>query len=255
MYLTYLGESGNTGNSLNDANQPHHVHAGLLVHETQSVSMNEEFVALYRRHFGLTPGEPGGPKGIRPGEVYQGIGVFSSWPPARRHELIQDCFDILLRRQTPVIVAYIDKQDFAHARASGDNPSALWQNPSEPVISRFLVALNLFMDELNISGVDPQQLMTVEFQIKDFALIVTGDNRSVEPRFITQFLRSEDGIDSSALLEDLCFVNLEDAVGTQLANMCAYFTRRWLHTPSGSHPYFDALRDGNVVQVIYPVQV
>ena len=97
--------------ALNDANQPHHVHAGLLVHESQSVSMNGEFDALYRRHFGRTPGEPGGPKGIRAGDVYQGIGVFSSWPPAKRHELIQDCFNILLRRQTPVIVvAYIDKE-------------------------------------------------------------------------------------------------------------------------------------------------
>ena len=231
MYLTYLGESGNTGNSLSDVNQPHHVHVGLLVHERQSVSMNGEFDALYRRHFGRPPREPGGPKGIRASDVYQGIGFFSSWLPAKRHELIQDCLDILLRRQTPVIVAYIDKQDFAQARASGDNPSAVWQSPSEPVISRFLVALNLFMDELNISGVDPQQLMTAEFSIKDFALVVAGGNRSVEPRFMTQFLRSEEGFDSSALLENFCFVNLEDAVGTQLANMCAYFTRRWLQKP------------------------
>ena len=255
MYLTYLGESGNTGNSLNDANQPHHVHVGLLVHESQSVSMNGEFDALYRRHFGRTPGEPGGPKGIRAGAVYQGIGVYSSWPPSKRDELIQDCLNILLRRETPVIVAYIDKQDFAKARASGDNPNALWQSPSEPIISRFLAALNLFMDELNIAGVDPEQLMTVEFQVRDFALIVAGDNRSVEPRFMTQFLRSDEGIDSSALLEDSCFVHLQDAVGAQLANMCAYFTRRWLQNPSSPHPYFDALRDGNVVQVIYPVRV
>ena len=255
MYLAYLGESGNTGNSLKDANQPHHVHVGLLVHESQSISMNGEFDALYRRHFSRTPSDPGGPKGIRAGDVYQGIGVFASWPPAKRHELIQDCLDILLRRQTPVIVAYINKQDFAQARASGDSPNAVWQSPSEPVISRFLVALNLFMDELNIAGVDPQQLMTVEFQIKDFALVVAGDNRSVEPRFMAQFLRSDEGMDASALLENFCFVSLEDVVGTQLANMCAYFTRRWLQNPSSPQPYFDALRDGNVVQVIYPVQV
>ena len=254
MYLAYLGQSGNTGNSLKDANQPHHVYAGLLVHESQSISMNGEFDALYRRHFNRTLGEPGGPKGIRAREVYQGIGVFSSWPVAKRHELIQDCFDILIRRQTPIVVAYIDKGDFAQSRAGG-NGEVRWQSPSEPVISRFLVALNLFMDELNIAGVDPQDLMTVEFQIKDFALVVAGDDRSVKPRFMTQFLRSDEGIDSSALLNDFCFVNLEDAVGVQLANMCAYFTRRWLQNPASPHPYFDALRDGNVVQVIYPVRV
>ena len=238
MYLTYLGESGNTGNSLNDPNQPHHVHVGLLVHESQSISMNGEFDALYRRHFDRTPDEPGGPKGIRAGEVYQGIGVFSSWPVAKRHQLIKDCFDILLRRQTPVIVAYIDKQDFAQARASGDNPSAVWQSPSEPVISRFLAALNLFMDELNIAGVDAQELMTVEFQIKDFALVVAGDNRSVEPRFMTQFLRSDEGFDASALLENFCFVNTEDAVGYSAGKYVRLFHPEMAPKPIQRPPIF-----------------
>jgi hypothetical protein len=41
---------------------------------------------------------------------------------------------------------------------------------------------------------------------------------------------------------------------TQLANLCAYIARRWLQNPSAPQPYFDALRDGKVVQVIYPVQ-
>jgi hypothetical protein len=255
MYLTYLGESGNTGNSLNDANQPHHVHVGLLIHESQSVSMNGEFNALYRRHFGRPPGEPGGPKGIRASDVYQGMGAFSSWLPTKRHELIQDCFDILLRRETPVIVSYVNKEEFAQARARDDDPSGLWQSPSEPVIRRFLVALTLFMEELSISGMDSQQIMAGDWPIKDFALVLASDSRSVDPGFLTQFLGSEDGMDASSLMENFGFVSREHAVGTQLAQMCAYFTRRWLQNPSGSNPYFDALRDGNVVQVIYPVQL
>ena len=56
MYLVYAGESGNTGSSLNDPNQPHHVHVGLLVHESQSVAVTGEFDALFRRHFGQAPG-------------------------------------------------------------------------------------------------------------------------------------------------------------------------------------------------------
>ena len=255
MYLVYLGESGNTGNSVNDANQPHHVHVGLMVHENQSVSMNGEFNALYRRHFGRPPGEPGGLRGIRAGQVYQGIGEFSSWQPEKRHELIRDCFDILIRRETPVIVSYVDKEKFAQARASGDDPSAVWQNPSEPVIRRFLVALTLLMEELSISGMDSQQIMAGDWPIKDFALVMASDTRSVDPGFLTQFLGSDEGMDSSSVLENFCFVSREHAVGTQLAEMCAYFTRRWLQNPDGSHPYFDALRDGNVVQVIYPVQM
>ena len=66
MYLVYLGESGNTGNSLNDPNQPHHVHVGLLVHESQSISITGEFNALCRRHFGRFVIKPLIRRGRRP---------------------------------------------------------------------------------------------------------------------------------------------------------------------------------------------
>jgi hypothetical protein len=254
MYLVYLGESGNTGNSLNDPNQPHLVHVGLLVHESKALSINAEFNALHRRYFGRPPGEPGGPKGLRPADIYQGIGAFSSWLPLKRNELIQDCLSILVRRQIPAIIAYVNKQEFDQVRTSDSNPNTVWASPTEPIISRFLTALNLYMDELNLAGMDHQQMMTSEWPVNDFALVVAGDTRSVEPRFMTQFLKSDDGIDSSAVLDNFCFVGMEHSVGTQLANMCAYFTRRWLQNPSALHPYFDALKNSNVVQVIYPVQ-
>ena len=248
MYLAYLGQSGNTGRSLNDANQPHHVYAGLLVHENQSVSLTGELDALYLRHFNCLRGETGSPRGIRAGEVFQGKGVFASWEPARRHELIRDCMDILLRRETPVIVAYGDKREIAGGDADAGKP-----NPSDLIVGRFLAALNLFMDELNIAGVDPHDLMTVEFRTRDFAMVAASD-RSTRPGLMTEFLRSDDGIDCSTLLSDICTMDPEDSVGAQLANMCAYFARRWLQDPAGSHPYFDALREGNVIQVIYPVK-
>lgn len=251
MYLAYLGQSGNTGDSLNDSSQPHHVHTGLLVHESQSTSITGEFDALYLRHFGRMRGAPGDPKVIRAGQVFHGVGVFSSWPPAKRHELIRDCLDILLRRETPVIVVFADKREVADA--SGGDPEAMQQNVSEAVIGRFLAALNLFMDEVNIAGVDPHDLMTVEFRTRDFVLVAASD-RSIRPDLITEFLRSDDGIDSATLLNDMAFVNAEDSVGAQLADMCAYFARRWLQDPAKAHPYFDALRDGNVIQVIYPVK-
>ena len=255
MYLVYLGESGNTGNSTSDPNQPHQVHVGVIVHESQSVAINGEFNALYRRHFGRPPGEPDSPKGLRTGDIYQGVGAFSSWPVAKRHELIQDCLNILIRRHLPVIVAYLDKSDFATASANKDDPSAVWESPAEPIISRFLLALNMYLDEMSVAGLNPEQVMSSAAPIKDFALVVAGDNRSVEPRFMNQFLKSEEGFDVSSLLENFCFVGPEHSVCTQLANMCAYFTRRWLQNPSIPHPYFEALRDQEVVQVIYPVQL
>ena len=255
MHLVYLGESGNTGNGSNDPNQPHHVHVGLLVHESQCTSMSGEFNALHRRHFGSPPGEPGTPSALRPADIFQGRGLFVGWPPGRRHELIHDCLAIMIRRETPLIAAYVDKSHFARARTGGDNAHTRWQSPSELVISRFLFALNMFMDELNVSAMTHEQAMQGSLPVNNFALIVAASGQSVEPRFMTDYLRSEQGQDSSAVLENLCYVGREQSVGTQLANMCAYFARRWLQSPSASHPYFQALRDGKVIQVIYPVQL
>ena len=56
MYMIFLSESGLTGVSANDPNQPHHVHAGLLIQESQYVSISGEYDALVRRHFGSPPG-------------------------------------------------------------------------------------------------------------------------------------------------------------------------------------------------------
>lgn len=253
MYLTYLGESGNTGNNTGDANQPHHVHVGLLVHESQSISVNGEFDALYRRHFGSRPGDPSALSALRPSDLYQGSGVFASWTVAKRHQLIQDCLDILIRRRLPLLIAYLNKPDLARARADG--PGILWQNPSEPVISRLLLALNMYLDELNLQGMTHQQIASNQWAIRNFALLVAGEGSSVRPAFLSRFLQSEDGIDASGLVETLCFAEGRHSVGTQLANLCAYFTRRWLQDPSGLNPYFTALQDQQVVQVIYPVQL
>ncbi len=255
MYLVYLGQSGNTGISTSDPYQPHQVYTGLLVHESQAVSMTGEFNALCRRHFGSQLVELNAPKELRPVDIYQGLKHFSSWPQIKRNELIQDCLNILIRRETPVIIGYINKQELADAKSAGDSPSALWQSPSEPVISRFLFALSMFLDETNMSTLSHDQIMAGQLPISDFAMVVAPDKNSVEPRFMTEFLRSEDGQDATAILNNFCFVDPEHSVGNQLANICAYFTRRWLQNPSGPHPYFDVLRDNKVIQVIYPVTV
>jgi len=64
------------------------------------------------------PGEPGTPTGLRPADIYQGMGIFSSWPVAKRYELIQDCLDILIRRHVPAIISYINKREYAEAKAN-----------------------------------------------------------------------------------------------------------------------------------------
>ena len=254
MYLVYMGESGNTGNSAADLNQIHHVHAGLLMHENQCISVNGEFNALWRRHFGTPPGEPGGPRELRPADLYQGRGFFTSWPPKKRGELIQDCLDILIRRETPGIIAYIDKQEFAKHRAAPDSSYATWGGPSEYAANKFLFALHMLIDEINMTAMDQSLLEESIWPIKDYTLVVAGQGTSVKPGIMNQFLQNEAEIPTPAVLENFCYVAAEHSVCTQLANLCAYFARRWLQNPDGSNAYFETLQEGRIIQVIYPVQ-
>lgn len=254
MNLVYMGESGNTGNSVNDPNQFHHVHAGLIVHEDQCISMNGEFNALCRRHLGHAPGEAGTPRELKPAEVYQGRGFFNSWSPDKRGELIKDCLEILIRREIPAIITYIDKREYVKFRAADDSPYAIWNSPSEFAISKFLFALNLVVDEMSVADLSPDEMMNPSSQVKDYTLIVAGQRQSVEPQFMSQFLKSEDEIPSPSVLENFCYVEAEHSVCNQLANMCAYFARRWLQNPNASHSYYEALQEGLVIQVVYPVQ-
>ena len=254
MYLTYIGESGATGKSSTDPSQPHLVYTGLLVHESQSISMNGEFSALCRRHFGAPLGEGGAPTEIQPVDVYQGLGYYASWPRLKRYELIQDCLSIMVRRETPVVVSYINKSEFAEAKKVGDSPDVvLFDSPTESVVNKFLFALGMYMDEISMSAMSENQIMDGSMPISNFALVIAQAGASIESRFMTEFLRSDDGMDTTALMQNICFVEPQDSVGSQLSPLCAYFVRRWLQNPDQDHPYFDGLRENRVIQVIYPV--
>ncbi len=255
MYLVYLGESGNTGESLNDPNQQQQVFAGLIIHESQYVAINGEFNALCRRHFGSPLGAAGEvPAQLKPAEVYQGKKLFRSWPPAKRAELIQDCLNILIRRETPVIVTYVNKSQLSQARQNGNPAVSDWATYPEAIISKFLFALNMYMDEAAIADIPPDHIMDATGPIKDYALVVAETGKSVQPEYIGRFLNSEVEIPTPIVMESFCYTGAAESVCTQLANICAYFVRRWLQNPQGSHGYFEALRDGRVIQVVYPVQ-
>ena len=254
MYLVYLGESGNTGDSLNDANQQHQVYSGLIVHENQYVAINGEFDALCRRHFGSSLGTGETPGHLRPADIYQGRGFFRSWSPDKRAELIQDCLNILIRRESPVIISYVDKAQLAQERKNGNPTVADWASPPEAIISKFLFALNMYMDEAAIADVPLDHVMEASGPIQDYALVVAETGKSVKPEYMGQFLHSEVEIPTPIVMDSFCFTPASESVCTQLSNICAYFARRWLQNPSGSHGYFEALRDGRVIQVVYPVQ-
>lgn len=254
MYLVYLGESGNTGDSLNDANQRHQVYSGLIVHENQYVSMNDEFRDICRRHFGSPLGEGETPGHVRTADVYQGRGYYRSWSPERRADLIQDCLNVLLRRESPVIITYIDKAQLAQERKNGNPLASQWANAPEAIISKFLFALNMYMDEAAVADVPLDHIMDATGPIQDYAMVVAETGKSVRPEQMGKFLHSEVEIPSPIVMDNFCYTRASESVCTQLSNICAYFARRWLQNPSGSHGYFGALRDGRVIQVVYPVQ-
>lgn len=254
MHLVYIGQSGQTGASAADPCQPHEVVAGLMLHETQNISVNGEYDALCRRHFGAPLGQPGAPNHIRPVDLYQGLRHFAPWPPQRRTELIQDCLGILIRRETPVIVACLDKRQLAAARAQATTPAALLSaQPIEPIINRFLLALSMYLDEMGLAHLTHDQLMAGDQPVTQLALTIAQQNANIHPRLMNDFLTSDEGQDATALHENICYLSAAQSPALQLANLCAYLTRRWLQTPQNPHPHFETLRDNRVLQVIYPV--
>ena len=254
MHLVYMGQTDATETSAVGSSPSHEVVAGLLLHETQITSLNGEFDALCRRHFGSSLGEGDAPPVINPGDLFEGVEEYSSWDAERRSQLIQDCLDVMIRRESPVLSAFLDKQALEDARSSPSSPAALlWSDPIDPVMSRFLFALSMFLDEMNMATLNHDQIMSGAFPVTQFAMIIAQDGTNIEQRMMTDFFRSEEGEDATGLHENVHFVNARHSPAMQLANLCAFFTHRWLENRDNPNPYFEVLRYNKVIQVLYPV--
>ena len=256
MYLVYLGESGDTGTSLNDPNQPHHVVVGLMVHETLWEGINAEFDVVCQGHFLNSPSGQEAPKGIRIADVFQGRGPFGSWPKARRDLLINDLLNILTRRQTPLIVAYMHKGDFAAAEPTEFGRKEGWQAPWVPAFSRLLFSLDILMDEFNTEDMSaPEMHQGATVEVNERATIIASAARRSDSRSMQDLIRTEVEVPTGAILEGIHFANSEESHCIQLADMCAYFMRRRFQQPDLPNPQYDALEEAHVLQVIYPVQL
>ncbi len=256
MNLVYLGQPGPLENGAVDSSPPFEVVAGLMLHETQITSINGEFEALCRRHFGSPLGEEDAPGIIQPLDLFEGLNQYSSWEPDQRSQLIQDCLDILIRRETPVLSAFMNRQDLQNARSTPASPAALlWANAIDPVMSRFLFALSMYSDEMNMAMLNHDQIMSGAFPVTQFVMLLAQEGTNIEQRMMSDFRRSDEGEDATGLHENICFVNAGDSPAMQLANLCAYFTSRWLQTPDNPNPFFEVLRDNKVIQVLYPVSL
>lgn len=254
MHLVYIGQP-NIGETVESSSpEQHEVVAGLMLHETQMTSLNGEFDALCLRYFGSRLGEDEVPARIIPSDLLEGQQYFASWEPEKRSGLIQDCLDILIRRETPVISAFLREQSMAEARSSASSPAALlWSSPIAPVMHRFLFALSMYLDEMNMASLNHDQIMSGAFPVTQFAMILVQDGTNIDQRILVDFLRSEEGEDATGLHENMYSVSTQDSSAMQLANLCAYLTLRWLQAPTNPNPFFEVLRDNKVIQVLYPV--
>jgi len=227
-----------------------------MVHEDHWNRIKAEFSQVCRHHFGRSLGEPGTPKELNASEILQGKGFFSSWPKARRLQIVDDLLNILVRRETPLIVSYVNKNEFASARDTDSGRQHWWRGPWEPIFSRFVFSLDIYMDELNMAAMPEDELSSgAPVRIKERAAIIADEAKRTDSRFMEEFLKTEMDLPTGAVLENIHFARSEDSHCTQLADMCAYFVRRHLHQPSRPNPQYTSLEQGHVLQVIYPVQL
>ena len=258
MYLVYVGESGNTGTSLKDPNQPHHIFLGLMIHEDQWDGIKSEFYQVCHRRFSYNLGEFGTPRELHCSEILQGKGFFSSWPKTTRYQLIDELINILIQRETPLIVSNVDKQEFASAVAKTDSVAGapLWRGPWEPAFSRFLYVLDLYMDELNTAAMPQEELIRGErVRISERAIIIAEEARRADSELMRECFRTGIDLPTGTVIENLYFVPSRDSHCTQLANICAYIIRRQFHQPSLPNSQYDALKEGRVLEVVYTVQM
>jgi hypothetical protein len=122
-------------------------------------------------------------------------------------------------------------------------------------MNRFLFALSMYLDEMNMATMNHEQIMSGAFPVTQFAMILAQEGANIQQRLMADFRHSEEGEDATGLHENICFVDAQDSPAMQLANLCAFFTNRWLQTPDYPNPFFETLRDNKVIQVLYPVSL
>ena len=255
MYLVYTSESGDTGRSVGDPNQPFHVYAGLMVHEDQWDGLRGDFRGACLRHFGSELGGSDAPRQLNASHILQGTGFFTSWPRTQRLQLIDDLLKILIERETPLLVIYLDKGKFASR--GGDDPAAgRWQQPWQAAFSRFVYYLDLYMDELNLAAMPQEELIRgAAVRIGERATIISDRPGAGDTEAMQRLLRTEIDLPTGAVHESTYLARPEDSHCTQLADLCTYIFRRHLQRPTEPDPHYTSLEDGHVIHVVHQIQL
>lgn len=255
MYFVYTSESGDTGRSTSDPSQPHHVYAGLMVHEGKWEPIRKDFRAVCRHYLGDELGAPDVPSRLSTRHLLQGTGPFSSWPRARRSELTDDLLSILVLHETPLLVMYVDKAKFAAALEGADPQNTRWSQPWEPAFARLAYYLDLYMDELNLTAMPQEELIGgAPIRIEERATIISDRATPGGAEVMQRLLRTEIDLPTGAVHESTYLARTQDSHCTQLADLCTYIFRRHLQQPDAPDPRYASLEEGHVIQVVHQVQ-
>ena len=254
MYLVYTSESGDTGRSTADPSQPHHVYGALMVHEGQWDPIRTDFRAVCRHYIGNDLGSPDTPSRLNARHINQGKDAFASWPTSRRSEFIDDLLKILIQRETPLLVMYVDKGEFSTALMGDDPNNTRWNQPWEPAFARLAYYLDLYMDELNLAAMPQAELMRgAPVRIEERATIISDRPGAGDVEVMQRLLKTEIDLPTGAVHENAYLARTQDSHCTQLADLCTYIFRRHLQQPDQPDPLYTSLEEGHVIQVVHQV--
>ena len=205
MYLIYLDESGNTG-ARKDPDQPVHLIAGLIVHESRIRTIEEAVFSIIKKHYGvliLTPGFE-----LHGTDLYGGNGFFKGVDPAARIACIYDIIDALKENEAKIIWSAVDKMKLY----SGRHPHQM----------AFLFLCERVEDWL--SG------------RTELGLLVADENKEIEQRLIDDLDRFKSGgtamgwrpTQIGSIVDSIHFVQSVNNKLIQCADLMAYFILKHL---------------------------
>lgn len=222
MYLIYLDEAGNTGENLDDPAQPIHVMAAAIIRDT-------DWKNLEKHHDGFCNKActKYGPKPTRfevhAGEIFQGDGIFRSWSPSDRAELLKDSLDTFTSHNIPIIYGAIHKQRL----------KAQYSDPFAPHGLAFMLCVE------RIEG-------WFRANAKDEIGMLICDETKVKSEFKKSLRQYQKfgiplGIKNLKLdhiIDTIHFADSHESYGIQLADTANYFIKRYLEGKKNAKDYY-----------------
>ena len=246
MYLVYVGQSGVPG----DPASPHpplHVTTGLMVHEESLQSVKAQFDVICHGFFGAMLGSPGVPDSLCASDLVLGNGPFASWPLERRERMVESLVNIMTRRETPVIAAYVSSEKFT----AGD----AWSEPWHAAFSRVVYSLDMLMDEINVEQapptLNPHDAPPIE--VKERAVIVAESSMAARSRTVDELVRTSLDLPTGSVADNVLYSG-QFSHCHLLADLCAYFVGTGVQDTSDGGNTLTELQEAHVIQVVYPVE-